>query len=81
MNIFDEIINKDSNRFQEGLFTGFYIMKTAGLTQDKIFKIFDTLENNNTFDCDDYKNLKENFIKYCEEYDSARKLFSSIKED
>lgn len=79
--IFDSVINKnnDSERFQDGLFTGFYAMEQAGLTREKIFKIFEAWENNNPLQNEDFKNLKENYLKFSKQYSSVYETLKDIK--
>lgn len=79
--IFNSSINKnnDSERFQEGLFTGFYAMEQAGITRENIFKIFEVWENNNPLQNEDYKNLKENYLEFVKQYNSVYETLKDIK--
>lgn len=68
-----------SERFQEGLFTAFYVIEKCGLKQEQIFKIFTQWEENNSLGNEDYINLKENYLEFCKQYESTRELYNSIK--
>jgi hypothetical protein len=64
-----------SQRFQDGLFTAFYTVKKGGLSQEIIFRILEAWENNNKTNNEDFMNLKNNYIKFCDELESIEDIF------
>lgn len=77
---FEEELNKDSKRFQDGLFTAFHCLTLVGLKEDLVLKILTTWEENNKLDSSDYKNLKENYFKYKESYEKDMDSYKKIKD-
>jgi hypothetical protein len=81
-NMFESLlnsINNDSERFQQGLFTAFYTFEKMGFEKEKIFKIFDTWDKNNSIQNKDFQNLQENYIQFCKIYEEAQSIANDIK--
>lgn len=72
-------INNDSERFQQGLFTAFYTFERIGFRKEKIFKIFEAWEKNNSIQNKDFENLRENYIQFCKIYEEAQNIVDEMK--